>query len=196
MNWSSGNASSFEQPPLGPHFARCIKIIDIGTQTGEYQGKKTVRRQNILTWELPNALMESGKPFTVSKFYTANIANEKANLRKDVVAWRGGKDLSPEEIDNFDPKSLLGQPCQVSITKKDGSDKHQVSSVLGIPAGMDVPEPTNEFVFFDLENFDQATFDSLTDGLKRLIMLSPEYASIVGGEDDVNQDVTNQDIPF
>lgn len=198
MNWSTGSASTFEHAPLGTHFARFIGIIDLGTQEGEYQGKKTIRRQNLIQWELPNELMESGKPFTISKFYTANIRNEKANLRIDVVALRGGKDLTEDEIATFDPKSLLGQPCQVMVTKKEGSDKHTVSGLAGVPKGVQVPAATNNLVFFDLDNFSEETFDGISEGLKKMIVKSPEYANIINGEfaEPETKTMDTSDIPF
>ena len=87
----SGN-TSFEQPPTGSHVGRCISIIDLGTQRTTYEGEAQIKHQVILRWELSNELMESGehvgKPFTVSRFYTASL-HEKSGLRKDLASWRG-----------------------------------------------------------------------------------------------------------
>ena len=53
MKWQDSGGGDFEQPPVGTHVARCIKVIDIGTQKGEYQGKANSKRQCIIGWELP-----------------------------------------------------------------------------------------------------------------------------------------------
>lgn len=100
MKWNDAGSGNYEQPPVGTHLARCIKVIDIGTQKGEFQGKVTMKRQVIIGWELPNETMtegeHAGKPFGVSKFYTASL-NEKANLRADLANWRG-RDFTPQEL--------------------------------------------------------------------------------------------------
>ena len=41
--------SHFENPEPGSYPATCYKIIDLGTQEGEYQGKTIKRRLNIVT---------------------------------------------------------------------------------------------------------------------------------------------------
>ena len=139
----SGSAE-FEQPPVGTHVARCIKLIDIGTQEGEYQGKATRKRQIIIGWELGNELMSegeyAGKPFSVSKFYTMSLG-EKANLRKDLSNWRG-RDFTPEELAGFEAKNLLGKCCMVSLTEND-KGRARVTGVMALPRGMSQPAQVN-----------------------------------------------------
>lgn len=177
MKWDN-SGSTFEQPPVGAHAAVLIRIVDIGTQTGEWQGKEVIRRQNILTWELPHELREDGKPYIISKFYTASLG-EKANLTKDLTSWLGKAPTPP-----FDPKSILGKGCQVVISERENSDKRVVSAVVGLPKGVELPrETTNPLVFFSLDEgeFSEEIFDGLSDNLQKMIMKSPEYAKIVNG---------------
>lgn len=187
MKWSDSGGGDFEQPPAGTHVARCVKIIDIGTQKGEWKGKAIVRRQCIVGWELPTELMQEGdykgKPFLVSKFYTASLG-EKANLRKDLENWRG-QAFTEQELMGFDSKNVLGKPCMLSITLND-KNKARVSGVMAVPKGMPVPEQINPSVYFSLDEFDQKTFEALSDGYKKLIQASPEYQHIRtgGGSDD------------
>jgi hypothetical protein len=197
----SGNGN-YEQPPVGTHVARCIKVIDIGTQKGEYQGKVTMKRQVIIGWELPNELMNegehAGKPFGVSKFYTASL-NEKANLRADLANWRG-RDFTPQELGGFDSKNILGKTCMVSLTLSD-KGKTRVTGVMSIPKGMEVQQQVNPTVYFSLDEFDDKTFDGLSDGFKKMIQVSPEYQQIMQkgtqtqqyGGDPADMD---SDIPF
>lgn len=175
----------FEQPPVGIHVARSIRLIDIGTQKSDYQGTVTHKRQFILTWELSNELMSrgdlAGQPFVVSKFYTASLS-EKSNLRKDLVSWRG-REFSADELSGFDPRNILDKPCMVQIIDKEG--KHRVASVTGVPKGTQVPSAHNEIQFFSLDDYDHDLFMSLSDRMKELIMKSPEYkraASAIYGE--------------
>lgn len=176
MKWKDNGGGDFTPAPIGTHVARCVKIIDIGTQKGEYQGKVTIRRQCVIGWELPDELMpdgeSAGKPFVVSKFYTASLG-EKANLRKDLESWRG-RSFTEAELAGFDSKNILGKPCLVTVIHTD-KGKSRVASVTSVPKGMNVPAQVNTSVYFSLDDFDPAVLESLTDGFKKMIQVSPEY---------------------
>lgn len=180
---SSGQA--FEPAPVGVHDAICVSIIDLGTQTSTYNNEENTRRQNLITWELPEELREDGKPFTISKFYTASIG-EKANLYKDLTSWLGKPPTAP-----FDPESILGKGCQLIVTEK--NDKHVVSTVAGLKKNAKLPTPVNPLVHFTLDEFDEDVFDGLSNGIKKIIMRSPEYAAIVTGGEPEEVD---EEIPF
>jgi hypothetical protein len=193
----------FQQAPVGTHVARCIRLIDLGTQEGEYQGKKTMRNQVLVMWELCNEMMEiegQQKPFIVSKFYT-NSLSEKANLRHDLIQWRG-RDFTPEELGKFDLQSILGAPCMISIVAND-KGKHKVGGVMKMPKGTPAPEAMNPLFAFWLDEFNQASFDGLSDGIKKIIQRSPEYVEATQGKQPRSQpakagsfDDMEDDIPF
>ena len=189
MKWTDNGGGSFEQAPIGSHVARCVKVIDIGTQKGEYQGQVSIKRQVIVAWELPNELMTTGdfagKPFVVSKFYTASL-NEKATLRKDLANWRG-RDFTEQELLGFDAKNILGKPCMISIIHNE-KQKAKVSGVMALPKGMQVPDMINEPVFFSLDDFSQLVFDQLSDGYKKLIKASPEYQAMMNPHQSQDQE--------
>ena len=144
----TGNGN-FEQAPAGTHLGRCIKLIDLGTQEGEYQGQATFKRQIIIGWELPSELMQNGEyagqPFTVSKFYTASLS-EKANLRKDLENWRG-RAFTDEELRGFDMKNILGKPCMLSIVLNEKNNA-RVGGVMAAPKGMSLPETSSQVTYF------------------------------------------------
>ena len=181
MKWSDTGSGDFEQPPIGTHVGRCVKMIDIGTQRGEYQGKATMKRQVIIGFELPNELMSdgdyAGKPFTVSKFYTASLS-EKANLRKDLANWRG-RDFTEEELRGFEAKNILGKSCMLSLTPNE-KGKVRITGVMALPKGTQVPEQINSTVYLSLEpgEFSPETFEALSDGYKKLIKVSPEWTEL------------------
>ncbi len=204
MKLTDSGGGDFEQPPTGSHIARCIKMIDIGTQKSEFQGRANIKRQIILAWELPLELMSpehGGKPFVVSKFYTASL-NEKANLRKDLANWRG-RDFSDQELLGFDSKNLLDKGCMLSIIHND-KNRARVAGVMAMPKGTVLPPATHPLVYFSLEpdEFDVAVFDSLPDGFKRMIDVSPEYQQrvrpgYVAGQPDRSPIADfEDDIPF
>lgn len=203
MKWSDAGGGDFEQPPAGTHVARCVKMIDIGTQRGEYQGKANSRRQVIIGFELPLELLTegaaAGKPFTVSRFYTASLS-EKANLRKDLANWRG-RDFTQQELLGFDSKNILDKGCMLSLTPND-KNKVRITAIMALPKGSVVPPRVNPLVYFSLEpgEFDLSVFDSLSDGIKKLVVLSPEYESVSKGGGEKKSaghfDDMEDDIPF
>ena len=192
----------FEQPPVGTHVARSIGLIDIGSQHGEYQGQKTFKRQFILRWELPGELMTKGefegKPFVVSKFYTASLS-EKSNLRKDLVNWRG-REFTSDELAGFAAKNILDKGCMVQITAK--GDKHRVTGVMALPKGTKAPEAANAIEYFSLEKgeFDPVVFGRFSEKMQAMIANSPEYKAAVGIEsaidDSYSPDFTEVDDPI
>lgn len=203
-NETSGG-KEFEQAPVGTEVARCIKIIDLGTQKNEFQGEVKFKAQTLISWELPNALMtdgeHAGKPFIVSKFYTTSL-HEKSTLRHDLAAWRG-RDFTAEELKGFDPKNILGKPCMLSLVKAE-SGKTKVASVMAVMKGMEVPEQTSQSVFFSMYpgRFTQAVFDGLSEGIKKIIMQSPEYKQCVSPEPEQHSkqssgfDDLESDVPY
>jgi hypothetical protein len=199
MKWVDTGGGDFEQAPIGTHVARCIKIIDIGTQKGEYQGQANFRRQVIIGWELPTELMTEGdykgKPFTVSKFYTASLG-EKANLRKDLQNWRG-REFTAQELGGFEAKNILGKTCMLSLTANE-KGKTRVTGVMAVPKGMAVPPQVNDSVYFSLDEFNPQVFESLSKGYQKFIMASPEYQQAIKGGTGNSQsfDDMNDDIPF
>jgi hypothetical protein len=182
MQWKDNGGGDYEQAPVGTHVARCVRLIDIGTQENEYEGRKSSRRQVVIGWELPDELMtkgeSAGQPFLVTRFYTQSL-NEKSTLRKDLITWRG-RDFTPDELAGFDAKNILGVPCLVSITFNDVTGKSRVSGVMKLTKGIKPPEQFNPTLFFSLEpdEFDAAVYEGLSEGFKKMIQVSPEWAAL------------------
>lgn len=200
MKLTDTGGKEFESAPIGNHIARCIGMIDLGTQEGEYQGKTTYARKIVIRWELPNELMSegdfAGKPFIISKFYTASLS-EKANLRKDLASWRG-RDFTADELKGFDSKNLLDKPCMVNVTHNE-KNKAKVSGVTPIPKGLQVPGRVNDLLYFSLEeaDFKPAVFEGLSDFYKEQIKKSPEWAERNGTPAKAGAfDSFESDIPF
>ena len=175
VNAGNGGGGDFEQCPAGSFAARCYQIIDLGHQTVEWQGSAKVVPKVRITWEL-NEAMADGRPFSISKEYTASIG-DKANLRKDLEAWRG-RPFSSEELRNFSLENVLGAPCLLGVVhrpSKDGSKVYaNVGSVMALPKGMAANDLVNPTVKFDIQNFDHAVFESLSNYVQKKIMMSKE----------------------
>ena len=170
---ADNSKGDFENPPIATHLGRCFKLVDIGTQHGDYQGKPTKNDQFIAFFELPNAKMADGNIFTVARFYNKSMGS-KAALRKDLEAWRG-KPFTEEELKKFDLMKILGQPCMVSVIAKSGGDGVKVGAVFAVPVGIPVPPQVNPSFAFWIDEWDQTKFDSLPNGIKVLIAKSDEY---------------------
>lgn len=207
MFMPKNEGADFAPPPAGTHVAVCYRLIDLGTQKTEYQGETKTQRKIMLSWELADELMEDGRPFTVSKRYTLS-SHEKSTLRAHLEAWRGKAfteaELDPTNPAGFNIKNILGKGCLLSVVHntKDGKTYANVGSLSKLIKGQVAPAPKNELVYFSLDDFDAATFDKLSDGLKQTIAASPEYlrrgapqSSASGGDQGYDLD-DREPLPF
>jgi len=195
--YAKDSGGDFQDAPVGSHVAVCVRIIDLGTQHGEYQGQPTCRSQVFVSWELPNERMADGQPFIVSAFLT-NSLNEKATMRGWLESWRG-KPFTNEELDGFDLSAILGKPCMVNvIAKPNGGVK--VGAVMALPKGSPKPTAENPPSAFWLDEFNREAFESISDGLKKIIMKSDEYVAMTSAPPPVRGvgrfEEMKDDIPF
>jgi len=182
---NSSGGSDFKLPPPGSFLARLYRIIDLGTQTTEWMGKKKMQRKVLCMFELHGEdndgnplVMDDGKPMVVSKRYTLSL-DEKATLLKDLQAWRG-KVFTEEELAGFSLEVLLGKFCMVSITHSDydGKTYANIASISQVPSALKKlgePVGVNEPMMFTMEPFDRDKFEKLSEGLQGLIKKSAEY---------------------
>lgn len=169
---SAGSQGSFEIVPEGTYIGRCFKIIDLGTQTSEWQGEKKQQKKVLVCWELldDEVRMDDGRPFSVAKKYTASL-HEKAQLRKDLEAWRGKK-FTDEELEGFDLKNVMGVYCMIQVVH---STDGQYANINAIMSTKEKPVAVNPNVYFDVSEPDMEVFDSLSDRLKEQITVAPEW---------------------
>jgi hypothetical protein len=196
---ASAKSNDFEICPEGVHGARCNRIIDLGTQSWDYLGKPKTGRKIWIFWEAPEVLNKEGKPFTIAKKYTLSLS-EKAALRLDLQSWRGRK-FTPEELEGFDIAKLLKAPCLLNIVHDVQPDKTyaNISSIMPLPGSMTVPQLSAAPLLFSLSAFNADVYNTLSDGLKKSIASSPEYAEATGAAPAPSagrSDIQDDDIPF
>jgi len=198
VNAGNGGGGDFEQCPAGSFAARCYQIIDLGHQTFEWKGEAKVAPKVRITWEL-NEMMQDGRPFSISREYTASIG-DKANLRKDLEAWRG-RPFTATELQNFSLENVLGAPCLLGVVHKPSKDNSKVyanvGSIMALPKGMACPELVNPAVKFDIGTFDQKVFDGLSSYVQKKILMSKELEE--GGIPQSSQDepvIESDEVPF
>ena len=103
--------------------------------------------------------------------------------------------------EGFDLEKLLGKFAMINVTtyQKDGKTRASVEGLSAVPAIVvkhGLPEGFNEISMFTLNKFDSAKFDALSDGIKKMIMSSPEYRALTQQPESSSDDLGNDDIPF
>ena len=199
------NTKEFKNSPPGSHLGRLYKIVDLGTQQGEWEGKATYARKMIFYFELHGEddkglplVNDDGKPLIVTKYYNASLG-EKATLRKHLQTWLN-LDFS-KMPEGFKVENILGKFAMINVTtyQKDGKTRASVEGLSAVPAIVvkhGLPEGVNEISIFDLNKFDSAKFDALSDGIKKMIISSPEYRALTQQPESSSDDLGNDDIPF
>ena len=187
----SGNGD-FELVPAGTHLGICYLVADIGRQETNFGVKEKV----VIAWELPTEIMHDGRPFGVSKMYTASL-NEKANLRGDLESWRS-KRFTDAELAGFSLTNILGKPCLLTVVHNAKGDRTyaNIASVTAVPKGMPVPERVNPLVSYDMDSSSQADYEKLPEWIRKKV-----DAAIIGnhaGAYDGRQAEPefDQDVPF
>lgn len=194
----------FELMPEGNHIAVCYRVIDLGTQHGEYKGQVKIQRKVLVSWEVPDEKMADGRPFTIGQKFTWSMS-EKANLRQTLESWRG-KAFTDDDFgaNGFDIMNIIGVGCMLNVVHTTKGDKTyaNIASVAKLPKGMASPAPVNprNYVWLSREEFIQKNFDDLTDGLKAIITPTPEYKALSErermGDSNNDHDPRDSEIPF
>lgn len=187
----------FELVPAGTFAATCYRVIDLGTQQVEWQGKVKNQKKVMLSWEMTDEKMTDGRPFAMHQRYTLS-SSDKSALRRDLESWRG-RPFTEEELGKFDISNLLGKACLLGIVHepKNGKTYANLSSILRLPKGMTATPAINNLVQFDLSNFDKAVYESLSDSLRAVIAKSPEYQELMGAHriSEIADELPRDDAP-
>lgn len=179
---------SFTPVPSGMHLARCYKIVDLGSQKTEYKGQTKIQHKIMLQFEVWSedengnpTVTSKGEPLSITKRYTLTLA-EKAALRNDLKTWRG-RDFTPEELRGFELKNVLGVWAMLSVSRDaaaNGKEYTNIQAIMPVPAHVKksgLPEPHNPVAMYSIEDHDDAVFETLSEGIKKVIMQSPEFQS-------------------
>ncbi len=200
---SQGSAGTRTPVGEGVHIARCVWVVDLGTQFSEKYGKS--QRKVLIGWEFPDDTMEydgEQRPKMISKQYTLSL-NEKAILRQHLAAWRG-KSFTDQELAGFALKNVLSKPCQMQIIHNENANGKyaNIASIMAVPKGMVVPPQVGESVYFDMtEDGCLPVMDKLPDWIKDKIKTSPEYLNLTSAQTDNGEefapvDDEDGDLPF
>ena len=121
--------------------------------------------------------MQNGElqPRTISQRYTASL-NEKSVLRRDLAAWRG-RDFTPEELEEFNLRNIVGAPCLVQIIHREYNGKKyaNVASIMSLPKGMAKPQLSEPPLVYDIDEDDPAIVNTFPVWIKETIIKSESY---------------------
>ena len=197
---SGGGSSGFQEVKAGTYSARCIKVIDLGTQQQNFNGEISWKRQVLVIWEIPSELKEgTTDPLTISKWYTLSL-HEKANLGIDLTSWRG-RAFTEKEKQGFDITKLLGVPCMLNVIEGNNG-KSKVGSLMPLPKGTEIAEqitPSLSFAVDDYQNGKKEAFNQLSEGIRNIILRAKEFEGIEkedNGTESAGADEDLDDIPF
>lgn len=193
---SAPEGGDFELTPAGTHVATCYLLADIGLQKSSFNGEEKIQRKVVLTFELPNELMEDGRPFAISAYWT-NSLSENANLRKNLQAWRG-KAFTDDELKGFDLRNVLGKPCMIGVQHEENNGKTyaNISSISPLVKGMAAPEAINEIVAYDMDQHDDIVFQKLPKWIQEKITNAEESYRGNESENPAPAEDFDDDIPF
>lgn len=149
-------------PPLpeGVYVGTCYLLAKIGEQYSKAYDKWN--DQLIIGWQINGEKVTvegAEQPRTMFSFYNAKLG-EKASLRRDLECWRG-KRFTPEELEGFDLRNILGTACQLQIVhnqREDGTVRAFIKAIMALPKGMPADPPT-EKVLYDIEDDMERTAD-------------------------------------
>ena len=176
--------------PAGNYMAKCVQIIDLGSQEGtKFGSDETVINAKIrIVWEIPAEVstytdaegVEHAKPAFIGKKFTASL-HEKSNLRQTLASWRG-RDFTELELEGFNLANIIGKDCLINIThiKKEDKTYVNIAAVTPMMKGQKCNDSISKQFYFDLDKFDQEIWELLPDWLQTTIALSPEYKSLKG----------------
>ena len=164
---SDTGGGDFTPCPAGVWAARCVRVLDLGLIEGNFGIKRTA----LVSWEVAAPLeSEPGKFHTISKRYTPSLS-PKANLRRDLVSWRG-RDFTPEELGRFDLAAILGAPCTLSIvhTQKGDATYADVSAIMPAQPGSQPFEGAEPLILYSADDpATEANLAQLSEKLQAFI---------------------------
>jgi Holliday junction resolvase len=135
------NNGNFEPCPEYTGKAVCVDVTPLRKQPSQF-GERDVFK---VVFEV-DMEKEDGTRFCVwSRYFTPSL-NEKANFRKFVRGWFG-RDLSKQELEDFDTETLVGKPAQLVVVHehRDNETYANIMACLPDKSGETLP-PSGKFI--------------------------------------------------
>ena len=180
-NSGAGNNKDFDPIPAAVHDAVCYMIVDLGTHYDERYKKD--KHEVAIGWEIPALRIEVERdgaktdlPRAISKIYTLHLG-DRANLRKDLEAWRG-MPFSANELSGFDLRKVLGASCMIQVMHRPNHDGSKIyANVTNIMPAKDKLTCENDHQWYSMEEGGEIP-RNIPDWLRKKIDQSQE---VTGG---------------
>ncbi len=180
---TSSGGSDFAPVPSGTTLGICYGVIDIGTPPPH--GNFPSRRKVLLMFELPQVRADfsvNGETKNLARVISVDYTlstDKKANLRKQLAAWRG-RDFTEEEAKVFEVGNVAGAMALLSIVHKQSADKTKtyanIASIMKPMAGTPKMKAENPHVIFDIPESGPIVIpETIPEWIANRIKASDEY---------------------
>jgi len=193
------------------HRAKCVRIIEYGTQTSMWSDEPKKAKKVRLTFELleTSEVFNEDKgpqPCVVSNQYTASL-NTNSHLYNMLKSWNKGAIKAMEESgeDGLDLNVFLGKPCMIQIEHSDPSKDGIVYANIANKGRSVMPRDKSEKdnkvwkdgthnpkVLFEFDPWDQKKFDDLYEFEQNAIKKSDEYQAMLA-DGDVSESTSKEE---
>ena len=185
FTFADDQTREFKLAPEGTFFARCWRVVVLGTFEDTWQGQTRLNRKIRIDFELPTELSDFGngaEPFNVSS--TLNISmHENANYRKFLQNWRGKAYSEEEAKKGIDVSKFVGAAALVTVAhtaRDNGKTYDNIANISPLPKGMQMYDKVNTPTLFSVyaRPFNQEAFEALPNILQEKIKTSREWADM------------------
>ena len=156
------------------YMAVCVGVVDLGEQYSEKF--KSYSNKVKFVWALPSETIEiEGKTEErqLSKEFTVSMS-KKGGLRGFLESWNS-KTYSDEEFGELDLFEQIGKPCQLQVVLNDTCEYANVANLMPLPKGMPAPTTKTPLFVWDMDNWDDAVFETLPAWTQEQIKKSTQY---------------------
>ena len=181
----NSGGKDFELVPAGAHFAICDKVVYLGLQRSEFDGKEKVQPKVWIGFQIPDIQHEYEKggktlsgPAVIGRKFTLNIGDQ-SNLGPFLKNWRGKGFTEAEMEGGFDVEALAGKCCQLGVVHetRNGTTYANITSagqlmkdtLDAIKNGTRNATPHGDILVYNADEHDQAVYDQLPEFLRKQI---------------------------
>ncbi|MEA4965405.1 MAG: hypothetical protein VB055_06250 [Oscillospiraceae bacterium] len=189
-----GSRAKPQIPPVdvGVYPSVCVGVVDLGEQEMTFKNKTHYSNRVKIIFELPGELIDvDGEqlPRQLSRNFTIS-ASTKSSIRQFVGAWLG-KTFSDADFENFDLKDLLDRPALLNVVHSEDGQYANIASAMSMPKGIPAPKRIGELLYFDTQEWDDATFDAMPEYLQEQLKKSSVYRDAHLPDQEVSVDAAN-----
>lgn len=179
---------TFVNSKPGKHRAWLYRMEDFGTQPNYFDPTAKPQRKLRLGFELPDQLMEDGKPVIIMTSVTHKLwskGDKQTKLVKWLDSWFDGEAFDDTIqtdfgfIENFNWGKMYEVPCEVTVEVSEKGSSY-ITNIRRVKNETGLPVRVNPILELDLheEGFSRETFSKLSDNTQSEIMSSPEYKAL------------------